>query len=89
MENKEVNQNLEDDTPVKYTESIDHESIKEGIVKCNLLNLREKPNKDSDIICILPKNSKLFIVSDRNKLFYKIKFKGITGYCMKNFIEEV
>ena len=59
------------------------------IVKCSHLNLRNAPNKDSDVIIIVDSGSKLSIdLSESNDTWYKvIASDGTKGYCMRNYIE--
>lgn len=63
-----------------------------GVVAgCKQLNVRENPNKDAKIVCVIPEGKELtFEPSDND--FYKVNFelneKLYTGYCMKKFINH-
>lgn len=62
---------------------------KAGIVTdCLKLNVREKPDKDSDIVCEITASTELVIYEEEStEEFYKIcTYSGIDGYCMKKFI---
>lgn len=61
----------------------------EGIVSgCERLNVREEPNKNADIVCVIEKDASVIIdVDDSTDSFYKVCTEaGAEGYCMKNFI---
>lgn len=59
-----------------------------GVVKnCSSLNLRNRPNLDSDIITELPVSTKVTILHEANATFYRIATPaGVEGYCMKKYI---
>lgn len=56
-----------------------------GIVKCRL-NLRENPSKESNILCVLKKDSYVEILEEVDEWFKVITESGIEGYCMRDFI---
>ena len=66
--------------------------VYDGVVfGCKQLNVRENPNKDAKIVCVVPEGKALtFEPSDDD--FYKVNFdlngKLYTGYCMKKFINH-
>jgi hypothetical protein len=65
------------------------EDVIEGIVSgCERLNVREEPNKNADIVCVIEKDASVIIdVDDSTDSFYKVCTEaGAEGYCMKNFI---
>lgn len=52
------------------------------------LRVRKEDNVDSEILCILEKDSEVNIdLQNSTEFFYKIMTSaGVEGYCMKNFI---
>ena len=93
IENDEnvVNKNLETNTiTTEESQIIGLEQNKTiGIVNgCERLNIRLKPNKESDILCVIDKSVNLCIdVNNSTEDFYKVVIPvGIEGYCMKQFI---
>lgn len=58
------------------------------VTNCVKLNVRETPQMDSKIRCIINKSSKVQIVEEEStEEFYKVYTEsGIEGYCMKDFI---
>lgn len=62
--------------------------IKEGIVKCQNLNVRKAPSMSATILQIISIGTKVKILDDVNDLWYKIKVDKIEkGYCVKEFID--
>lgn len=62
-------------------------SNKIGVVNCQNLNVRKAPTTDSTILRIIPKDTKVEILSDENETWYKVRIGDIgTGFCMKEFI---
>ena len=60
-----------------------------GIVTgCNLLNVRSKPEPNSEVLTIIPTDS-VITISDVNASqdFYKVLVGDLEGYCMKKFIK--
>lgn len=58
-----------------------------GIVNCDQLFLREEPDRESDALDILLKDSAVIIDEDGSTAtFYKVIARGIVGYCVKEFI---
>lgn len=69
-----------------------HEASNEptyGIVSCEFLNVRESPSRDSYVLAILNRGTKVAIDFQKsNEDFYSICTEyGIEGYCMKQYIE--
>lgn len=75
--------------------SIEKVYIKEGtVVNCDKLNLREKPSKDTKVLCVLNKGDKVQVdlkidgepvPSDIS--FYQVcTAAGVKGYCVTKFI---
>ena len=60
-----------------------------GIVNCSKLNVRRRPDKDSDPICIVEKDCELKIdPTYLNENWFKVKTPtGASGYCMSTFID--
>lgn len=56
-----------------------------GAVICDQLFLREEPDKESDILYIMPKGEHVAIMDELSD-FYKVTVNGVTGYCAKEFI---
>ena len=62
-------------------------SNKKGVVICQNLNMRKAPTLGSAILRIIPKDTKVEILSDANETWYKVRIDDIgTGFCMKEFI---
>ena len=61
-----------------------------GIVKLknptSYLNVREKPTTDSKVIGTLKHSDKVEIITEETG-WYKIKYKDLTGYCSKKYID--
>lgn len=58
------------------------------VIDCKLLNVRTQPDKNSEIVTILPIDSEI-IISDVNASpdFYKVLIGDLEGFCMKKFIK--
>ena len=58
------------------------------VVNCELLNVREQPNVNAEIVCMIKRNTEVEIdVTKSTSDFYKICIaSGIEGFCMKKFI---
>ena len=60
-----------------------------GVVTCALLNVREAPEADAEVVTTIHKGYKLMV--DENAStddFYSVCTEtGVDGYCMKQFIE--
>lgn len=88
MEQKETNEMIENIEDLA-TENVEQTAPVFGIVNCELLNVREEPSVESEVLTILKKNSEVMIDFDEStEDFYNIcNEAGIEGYCMKQFIE--
>lgn len=90
MENTEdeamdVTENTVDEKPV-----LKAPSLKKGMVICQNLNVRKAPTTESEILRIIPKDTKVKILEDVNETWYKVRIPEIeTGFCMKEFISIV
>lgn len=63
-------------------------SIKGIVTGCGMLNVRSKPDKESDIVSMLQRDVEIEIIdTNASEDFYKVVTEiGIEGYCMKDFI---
>ena len=58
-----------------------------GVVNCDQLFLREEPDRESDALNVLVKDSAVVIDEDGSTSdFYKVVANGIVGFCVKEFI---
>ena len=73
----------------KISERVAPNSIKpQGFVdNCSKLNFREKPNIDSKVLTILNKGDEVQITSE-NDGWYGVIYKGVSGFCMKEYIDK-
>ena len=62
-------------------------SSKGFIDNCSKLNVRENPNIDAKVLTILNKGDKVQINSE-NDGWYEVFYKGISGFCMKEYINK-
>ena len=63
-------------------------ALPQGLVdNCSKLNIREFPNIDSKVLTILNKGDKVQITSD-NDGWYGVVYKGLSGFCMKEYINK-
>ena len=74
----EDSKNIATPKPVLYT-----------VIGCKHLNIRKKPNKESEILCVVPAGTFLDVkaISDTGwaRVFVNSEIKG---YAMKSFIKE-
>ena len=62
-----------------------------GIVaNCKLLNVREKPDKESNSLCVIKEGDEVQIkMSESSDNWYKVvTVTGIEGYCMKQYMKK-
>lgn len=59
-----------------------------GVVNASSLKLRQKPSLSSRVISSLPRNTKINTLGKAGS-FYKISYKGKTGYVYKSYIKIV
>lgn len=59
------------------------------VTDCERLNVRSKPSKTGNVICVVNRDSKLIIDNNASTLdWYKVCAEnGAEGYCMKKFIK--
>lgn len=80
-------ENVETVSEVEKTPKEPEVKVVYGVVaNCEKLNMRSKPSKQADVICILTKGDKVEIVETKDE-FYNVKFEDSKGFCMKEFIE--
>lgn len=83
--------NSVDCSPVEeVVEEVVEESTKPvyGVVNCSKLNVRKKPNKASEPLCVVEAQTELLIDMDESTVeWYSVTTpNGVEGFCMKQFI---
>ena len=73
---------IEDKTPDEVPKPI------YGVVNCSKLNIRRGPSIDTASLCIVEGGSKLDIEQFNEEWFKVLTEDGISGYCMRKFIDE-
>ena len=73
---------IEDKTPDEVPKPI------YGVVNCSKLNIRRGPSIDTTSLCIVEGGSKLDIEQYNEEWFKVLTEDGISGYCMRKFIDE-
>ena len=69
--------------------------IKRGhVIKCERLNVRDQPNSNSAIICVLVKNTKVVIepdyqLAEENDWFHITTEVGVDGFVKSEYIEVI
>lgn len=63
-------------------------TVKGKVIDCTRLNVRRRPNKDSEVNCIIDVDSIVEINENKsNDEWYRVTTdNGIYGYCMKQYI---
>ena len=61
-------------------------SSEKGVTSANV-NFRKSASTSSSIIATIPKNTTIEIVSKSNSKWYKVKYKGNTGYVSKDYVK--
>ena len=59
-----------------------------GVVNCSKLNIRRGPSMDTTSLCIVEGGSKLDIEQYNEEWLKVLTEDGISGYCMRKFIDE-
>ena len=59
-----------------------------GVVNCSKLNIRRGPSIDTASLCIVEGGSKLDIEQYNEEWLKVLTEDGISGYCMREFIDE-
>ena len=73
---------IEDKTPDEVPKPI------YGVVNCSKLNIRRGPSIDTTSLCIVEGGSKLDIEQFNAEWLKVLTEDGISGYCMRKFIDE-
>ena len=73
---------IEDKTPDEVPKPV------YGVVNCSKLNIRRGPSIDTASLCIVEGGSKLDIEQFNEEWLKVLTEDGISGYCMKKFIDE-
>ena len=73
---------IEDKTPDEVPKPV------YGVVNCSKLNIRRGPSIDTASLCIVEGGSKLDIEQFNEEWFKVLTEDGISGYCMRKFIDE-
>ncbi|MBN9648050.1 SH3 domain-containing protein [Terrisporobacter glycolicus] len=61
-------------------------SSEKGVTSANV-NFRKSSSTSSSIIATIPKNTTIEIVNKSNSKWYKVKYKGNTGYVSKDYVK--
>ena len=59
-----------------------------GVVNCSKLNIRRGPSIDTASLCIVEGGAKLEIEQYNEEWLKVLTEDGISGYCMRKFIDE-
>ena len=73
---------IEDETPDEVPKPV------YGVVNCSKLNVRRGPSIDTASLCIVEGGSKLDIEQYNEEWLKVLTEDGISGYCMRKFIDE-
>ena len=73
---------IEDETPDEVPKPV------YGVVNCSKLNIRRGPSIDTTSLCIVEGGSKLDIEQYNEEWLKVLTEDGISGYCMRKFIDE-
>lgn len=80
---------LDNVSEVETVETEQPEELKHGVVTdCARLNIREEPNRESEVLGIVNAKDELVIVeSESTDEFYKVLMPaGVEGFCMKRYV---
>ena len=83
MEQEEINEMVES------VEEVNEQSEPMfGLVICKMLNVREAPDTEADVLTVLHKDSEVMIdMNQSTDEFYSVCTEtGVEGFCMKEFI---
>lgn len=84
----------ENEVVTEETEVIEDKTLDEvpkpvyGVVNCSKLNIRRGPSIDTTSLCIVEGGSKLDIEQYNEEWLKVLTEDGISGYCMRKFIDE-
>ena len=91
---EEIEESIDTTETVEETEVIEDETPDEvpkpvyGMVNCSKLNIRRGPSIDTASLCIVESGSKLDIEQYNEEWLKVLTEDGISGYCMRKFIDE-
>ena len=87
VETKINNNSVEDITPDSVTPTDAKTKQKALVANCKRLNVRKKPDMNSDVLEIIVENDEVEIEELNNSDFYKvITSSGVSGFCVKKYI---
>ena len=75
--------------PKKEELLIPAKTNKAVVIGAKKVNMRYKANKSSQVINIIPEKAKVDILDSADGDWWKVTYKGITGYMMSKFLREV
>ena len=58
-----------------------------GVVNCERLFVRKKPDKSAGIATVIMQGTKVKILEKCAEPFYKVRVNNIEGYCAKGYID--
>lgn len=70
-------------------EETEVEELKKVKVNCNLLNVREQPNKDSKVLLVVKLEDEMTLLDTINNEWCKVETNDTIGYCMTEFIDFI
>lgn len=70
----------EEATPVKADQGV--------VVGTDFLNIRKGPSVNDRVLCVIPKDTTVEIVSEPNPEWYEVITPSGHGYCMQIFIKR-
>lgn len=91
-ETKDDNSNQNDESETKDDEEVAIHSKVATVTGCKRLNVRKGPSKDSEVLCIIDKDTELTVdeaaitTDDFIKVIVNYNNNLVEGYCMKQFI---
>ena len=91
---EEIEESIDTTETVEETEVIEDKTPDEvpkpvyGVVNCSKLNIRRGPSIDTTSLCIVEGGSKLDIEQYNEEWLKVLTEDGISGYCMREFIDE-
>lgn len=84
---KDVEGTIPED-PISDSKEPPKEPVHATIINCKLLNLRERPTKDSLVICVLGADETLLIDDKQPEWAHVYTSSGFEGFVMRKFIKE-
>ena len=70
-----------------FKKQIKKQQLQIYYITTSKLNMRFAPNKNSDVITVIPKNQKVLFQQTIDETWYKIKYQDYIGFCMKEFLK--